>query len=579
MQPQPQPTVDAFDQAASAQGLPTSIARAAPGGTPAQSQPTQNAAPAQGDAFDQAAAQHDGSFQAPASGHTIQPGDIVHLNGHAGVAKGINPKTGKMIVDWGSKPRWNPFSTPVEDTSEVTPSNLGATPNALTSFTAGVGSSLNKTIQGAAKIVHAPKSAQSTLAADQQQLSDAKNVNPTVGGAGSIAGDILQFMAGEGMVDAAGKAIPLADAMTQSGKIAKAVEKFPKLAKAFQAALKAGATQGAIGTVSSGGDLGEGAKEGLAAGATMGAGSLAGSVIPTVFRKLYPVIPDAVDTSVVEDPQPVYDTLHQGIRNIINNALTDTNSAVVGPEAPTPTTAGSSIRDVVKDAATNVRTQASGLYKRLDKAIEDATGVKGRFQAHDENLDALEDKLKDAIGDPELQAKYSQAIREEQAAKDVTMQHIKDAGLENVPEQATALHKKARALEDLSKAVQASTDGTHPSVATPDSAPERVDPSKLSRNLYKLWNQQKYGGRRLEQALGDHTHDILSLADNAKIALDQLDERAAARAEQAAKVAENIKAAKARRAKTLITAGALPVVGGILHKGHSILNAIEGLVE
>src|ERR1700685_3757758 len=92
-----------FDQVANSMGV--SSAPATTAGSQNSGDASQQNAPASspasgGNIFDQVAAQHDGSFQAPASGHTIKPGTIVRYAGRAGVAQGINPKTGKMIVDF-----------------------------------------------------------------------------------------------------------------------------------------------------------------------------------------------------------------------------------------------------------------------------------------------------------------------------------------------------------------------------------------------------------------------------------------------------------------------------------------------
>jgi hypothetical protein len=554
----PQP--DIFDQVAAGNGVtqpstPTT-AGSAPPSTPASS----------GDLFDQAAAQHDGSFQTPATRQTLTPGTLVHVNGHAGVAKGINPDTGKVIVDWGSKPRWNPFSTPEENISEVSPSDLDATPNAFSSAVAGTGTSLVKTAQGAAKIVHAPKQVQQTLANDQQQLTDAKNVNPLAGGAGSLAGDVLQFLAGDAALKAGTEATSLSDLMQQSGKIAKAVEKFPALAKALQTGLRAGTVQGTLGTVSSGGDVGTGIKEGLAAGVGGGALSLVGEAIPTLYRKLYPAeLPETV-----EDPEPVYDTLHQGVRDALDKVAQD-EGVNAKPSA--------SIRDVVKNTANAIRQKASGLYKQMDDALlsmsDNGEDLPGRFQKFDEDIDKLTDKISDAIGEPEKQQQYAEALDQVKANKQIALQKIKDAGLpEDLPEQAAAIHKRARALEDLSKTVQSSTDGLRPEFSKPgsDATPERIDPVKLSRGLNRLYDNTRYGGRRLVQALGDGAEDLLSHADAAKNALERISDRAEEQAAQAAKIA-----AQRARARAIVvgTAAASAGLGTLLSEGSKIADLVK----
>jgi uncharacterized protein YoxC len=582
---------DIFDQVASSMGVsqPSAPAASAPtqqsaqqsapapgAPSPASPAPASSAQPS-GDIFDQVGAQHDGSFQAPDSGHTITPGQIINLNGHSGVAKGINPKTGKMIVDWGSKPRWNPFSAPEENTSEVSTGDLGdQTPNALGSFTAGVGSKLTQTAQGAAKIVHAPARAQSALGQSQQQLTDAKDANPLAGGAGSLAGDVLEFLAGGEALKPAEEALGSSELMSQAGKIAKSVEKFPKLAKALQVGLRAGTTQGAIGTVNSGGDLGEGIKEGVGTGLAGGTLSLAGSAIPAAYRALYPAeLPD----TLAENPQPIHEALHQGLRDVMDKVASDEGVQVK------PAT---SIRDVVQNTSDAVKQKASGLYKQMDDVLKTMsdTGedLPGRFQKFDEDIDKLTDKISDAIGEPEKQQQFAEALDQVKANKQIAINKIKEAGLpEDLPEQAAAIHKRARALGDLSKAVQSSTTGLRPEMAgsATDAAgatPERINPVQLSKNLNNLYDSTKYGGRRLVQAVGDGADDLLTHADSAKNALERLGDRATAQAEQAAKIATQRARAKTAALTAAGLTGLSSVVGAVT-QGHHMVDAIKGAIE
>ncbi len=579
-----------------------------------EAEPTSRAAQAapKGDIFDQVAAQHDGSFQTP-SGQTLAPGTLVHVNGHTGTVMGLHPESHKVVINWGSKPRWNPFAAPVEDTSEVAPNDIDATPNALTSAVAGTGTSLVKTAQGAAKIVHAPKSVQSTLESDQQQLTQAKNANPFAGGAGSLAGDVLQFLAGGEALKAGTEAVSLSDLMQQSGKIAKAIEKFPRLAKALQVGLRAGTVQGTIGTVNSGGDLGQGLKEGLATGAAGGTLSLAGDAIPSIYRKLYP----AEIPQTVEDPQPVYDALHQGLRDTIDRVAQDAGVVDVKPSA--------SIRDVVKNTANAVRAKASSLYQQMDNALlsmsDTGEDLPGRFQKFDEDISKLTDKIADAIGEPEKQQQYAEALDQVKANKEIALQKIKDAGLPpDLPEQAARIHKQSRALEDLSKATQSSTTGLRPGIRNlvladaeePSAAnrwgaeadekpkfrgdklaayvdkngfitrlagqpprtttPERINPIQFSRNLNKLYDNTRFGGRRLVQAVGTGAEDLLAHADSAKNALERISERAEVQAEQAARIA----AQRARARAVAGTAAATAGLGELLHKGSSVADAVRG---
>jgi hypothetical protein len=253
--------------------------------------------------------------------------------------------------------------------------------------------------------------------------------------------------------------------------------------------------------------------------------NVAGKVVAAagkVPRKIYPeaIAPENAATvghNYQQTIQPLYDELHAGVRNAVADAAEKAGVTVKPTE---------SIQDMAMDAAKALRAKATKLYSQVDDAIEAATGQPGRFQVHDENLSALQEKLADAIGDPAEQAKYAKAIQMEEAAKAGTLKHIKNAGLGDVPETASALHKQGRALEDLGKKVQTSTDGLPGDLDNP----ERLNPKTFATSLRNLQNNTRYGSSRLEQALGkENAATLIQQTSDTRTALKQAEQLEAQR--------------------------------------------------
>ena len=507
----------------------------------------------------------DNSFTTP-SGTTYTPGQQVqHSSGATGTVSGQSPDSGKALIDW----------------SPIT----------------GFGKGIIETGQG---IQHA-------LGLDSTWWGGGpeSHIDTTANGTGEQIGKagetLAEFLTG----DEALKALPVAQRMLTSGKILKTLESSPRLMQALRigvGALRAGAVGGGQEYAKTGGDAGAALRTGT--GAAIGAGVLgaAGSAVGSeagdtvasnvgdvvnaakndlgetaqaikaapgkiaqVARKVYPeaIEPENVataDHNFQQTVQPLYDELHEGVRNAVADAAEKAGVTVKPTE---------SIQDMAMDAAKAFRAKATKLYSQVDDAIEAATGRAGRFQAHDENLEALHDKLADSIGDTEAQAKYAKAIQEEEAAKQASLGHIKDAGLGDAPKQASALHKQGRALEDLGKKVQANTDGLPGDAGNP----ERLNPKTFATSLKNLKNNTRYGGSRLEQAIGpDNATTLIQQTNDTRTALRQAEQV------EAQRVAD--RAAQAKRANVqrrivqgLGTAGVAKATGldkPILHAAEAI---------
>lgn len=543
MQPQTNSGTLTFDSAPVTQDTPVSELSKPQQNAQASTSPTDNS----GLTFDSAPVSQDtpasalSSFQTP-SGNTYTPGQQVqHSSGTTGTVTGQHPDTQQAIVQWnqnhpgqkygvegtmrandvgakdvfGQAARWaDQVSNDIKYGTDITGigaflKKMGAhgvytgNPEAVGNFMASIPLGLLTAVKGQAEMAGAGAKGTTRQAVRQgvQGLADTAQgefqagTMPSMVMGGPEAGEAALGEAGELASNAASK---VADAV-QAGK---------------NAASKVAASAG------------------------------------KVARKVYPeaIEPENVataDHNFQQTVQPLYDELHAGVRNAVADAAEKAGVTVKPTE---------SIQDMAMDAAKAFRAKATKLYSQVDDAIEAATGRAGRFQAHDENLEALHDKLADSIGDTEAQAKYAKAIQEEEAAKQASLGHIKDAGLGDAPKQASALHKQGRALEDLGKKVQANTDGLPGDAGNP----ERLNPKTFATSLKNLKNNTRYGGSRLGQAIGpDNATTLIQQTNDTRTALRQAEQVEAQRvADNAAKAAQTAQQRKLVKGAAWTAAGA-----------------------
>lgn len=180
---------------------------------------------------------------------------------------------------------------------------------------------------------------------------------------------------------------------------------------------------------------------------------------------------------------------------------------------------GASVRDVAQTLSDAVRAKAHGLYQQLDAALGGT-----RFQTFDEQLSNIQRAIRDSLGiDPEKDAALAKRLQDVTNARNAAMDAVRKSGMdpENLIGQADTLHKRAMALQDVSKAVRASTD-VHPSAANEAS----VKTAPLFKRMQQLATPNpKYPGApsRLVQALGEQrATELLHAVDSAHLAAQKI---------------------------------------------------------
>lgn len=248
-----------------------------------------------------------------------------------------------------------------------------------------------------------------------------------------------------------------------------------------------------------------------------------------VGRKIYPakVTPEDLETNFQNTVKPIYDEAHQALRDAVSKTAAD--------EGVTIKPSSASLRDVPKDAAMAIRAKADQGFQVMDNALEKA-GFPGKFQQIGKDIEKLEDKYDNAIGDDNLQATLAEKIQSRQADLETAQEHLKDAGIpQEFVDSTVNTYKKSRALEDLHKLVNRSgvIDGTRPEMAGANATPESLNLDGFEKGLNDLYSNTKYGARRLQQALGNNASTLLTKAGDARSALKQAVTQAAGMAQKA----------------------------------------------
>lgn len=508
----------------------------------------------------EAPASQDKSFQTP-GGRSYQVGqEVEHSSGATGTVTGQHPDSGNAIINW--------MQNKGIDTSPITgfAKGLGDTAKGLSDMTGFDKTDLGKKLN--------------------QINTEPSNTGESIAKAGEAVSEIV---AGDGAL----KGLGIADRMLESGKVMQMLEKYPTLAKYIHAgasALKMGTIGGIQGTVKSGGDIGQGAQEGLGAAAgagILGAGSAAvggeaaGGLsdvkdvaqqglediknlpekVATTARKVYPEAippenPVTAKNAYESRIQTHYDDLHGHLQSVANKVADEEGVAdKIKPAA--------SVRDYFHNVGDAVEAKAKSLYQNVDNAMKKA-GIAQSFQKIDATIDDLGDQM-DAAHDggnkklyDELDAQMQQQVKLRESIKPA----LKAAGVpEDAPDEANRVFKKAQALKDLGIKTTASTDGLRPEFADASSTPERVDPKKLHGNIEKLYDNKRYGGRRLQQALGDDAGSLLRKADDTKVKLGNEQELEAQR-----KVDLNDKRKDVKTQRRVVQGAATAATAGLVGK-------------
>lgn len=186
---------------------------------------------------------------------------------------------------------------------------------------------------------------------------------------------------------------------------------------------------------------------------------------------------------------------------------------------------GTNLRDVTQTLSNALRSKAHDMYASLDTALGGT-----RFQSFAEAIDNVQRAIRDEVGlDPARDKQLSDRLADAKAARDAAIEQIQTKGIDPATiDQADALHRRAMALQDVSKAVRASTD-VHPSQLATGSdatAATNVRTKPLWNRLQQLATPNpKYPGTasRLVQALGeDRAASLLHDVDAAHLAAQKI---------------------------------------------------------
>jgi hypothetical protein len=169
-----------------------------------------------------------------------------------------------------------------------------------------------------------------------------------------------------------------------------------------------------------------------------------------------------------------------------------------GKEAGISTVQPQSLRTVVEEPIQTLDSSAKSLYRQIDQAA----GTD--FKALNEKLDNTEYQIRQLTETEEDVAKEAQLEKSRTAIMDkieAAKQQARGAGVDpKILDRADAQFRQARALSDLETKVF-----KNPNIIQGNAAfktPETVNVKSAVKTLQKLQDTTKYGGSRLEQALG-----------------------------------------------------------------------------
>ena len=563
----------------------------------------------------------DKSFQT-SSGGSYTPGQtVVHPSGTLGEVTGQNPDTGNAEVKWHMPDQksfkigeivripgmgavtvnayGNNGKLIVDDgkggTRAVSPADVQDKPNAFTSGLAGVGQSLMSTIHGAADRLGIKSQG---LDESKNQLDAAAKVNPNSGEAGHFVGDLVQFLAANGVVkQATGAVSALApiDQYKQATKIAGVLADHPALAKLLHAGINGALTQGTIGGVQTGtaagtaenaamgaggealgeftpeiaGALGRGAKAVGSAiahpidtagnalgGAAKIAGQGVGKVADVANEAAEKYLPESLYPKQVEVPsnvaqaqakldrrmvtQPAYEQHASDIRKAFVDGLKEKGiDFQIPPDVD--------VRKLPALAKTALANEYKPLYGKIDEALENE-GIETKYQ---DLTDDIKDKTiaaktarQDAGTKPEAVLSANKALADAKHLKAEADAILKEQGLDGAAQRADGLYKASKAADDFNAKILAHTQDLNGVLP-------RTNPDGLNKALNNLKYKQKYQGNRLDQLFGEKAGSQLMadtraaqqrvsvLNDQFKIdnaSVQDLKAKAAAAEEQRAKV-------------------------------------------
>jgi hypothetical protein len=253
-----------------------------------------------------------------------------------------------------------------------------------------------------------------------------------------------------------------------------------------------------------------------------------------------------------------------GVQTALQDHVRDTLGKVAA-DAGVPAPSAQSLRDAVGELAKSIEGKASSLYKSIDEALRNpGNTVTTNYKTFDQQLRNVRRQLSMSAGiDPEADGKL---IEREAALVDARNQAMQTAAAKgvhpNTGPTADRFWAQSKALQDVQKALQKSTQGLRPELATgtETAAPEAVTPT-LAKRLNDLYDKG-----RLQQALSPaHADDLLRSVEVANLKAKQ--------AANAAKNAQGLKDAAKGTAGRIATYGA--VAAGVPVAGAAIKHALE----
>lgn len=162
------------------------------------------------------------------------------------------------------------------------------------------------------------------------------------------------------------------------------------------------------------------------------------------------------------------------------------------------TTQPASLRTIAEEPIAQLDSSAKGLYRQIDQAAgTDFKALNEKLSNTEYQIRQLTETEEDVAKESKLEASRIAIMDKIEAAK----QAAKEAGVDpKVLDQADSQFKQARALSDLETKVFKNTGVIKGNAASGSS--ETVDVDKAVTQLQKLMDKTRYGGSRLEQALG-----------------------------------------------------------------------------
>jgi hypothetical protein len=443
-------------------------------------------------------------FQGP-SGKTFTPGQQVqHSSGATGIVTGQDPVTQKAKIQWAASHPGQPYgvegSIRANDPKNVTGKVARWAEQVQndikygTDFT-GVGQFIKKmgahgvytgNSQGVGDFLASIPLGLLSTVKGQAEMAGAQS------GGGALQG-VKDFVGGE------------AQAGTMPGMVIGGPETGPAALEVGADALKAGGGATADAAKAVGGKVADvaGAATRKGAGLVQSAVAKGAEIANAAGEHLLPdsIYPEAQTAPTADDARKLMQKVHDqhilDIRQHIGQAVEDAGLTMEP---------ANSIQKVPVKATEAFDAEASRNYNIADAAVEKATGKKVDFQ----KIDAEVEKQEAAVADAKNVEEEAFAQQKLNAAKNTRAQI--QATLKNDPEAAaaakkgTAMYKQARAMEDLGKKIQGSTQGLP---VGEGAIPERVEAKPFGTQLRNLQNNTRHGSDRLAQALGEKNSKAL----------------------------------------------------------------------